>query len=160
MLLLLGVEEEEIGSFFLWLDLHHDLGLGAEVIAYFCPFLFSGWGLWDKCFEVGTGNWYLFLLFFLFGWGALFFYFCPSLTSDKLNKAHRSTKLISIHLKHFLIFISDDSFLMKQSTRFFSIGGYKSKQNGKQAKDKEDSKGCSDSSIINSNHWFIDLWLQ
>jgi len=160
MLFLLGVEEEEIGSFFLWLDLHHDLGLGAEIVAYFCPFLFSGWRLGNKCFEVGTGNWYLYLLFFLFAWSALFLNFCPSLTSDKFNETHRSTKLISVQLKHFFIFIPDNTFLMKQSTRFFSIGGYKSKQNGKEAKNKEDSKGCRYSSIINSNHWLIHLWFQ
>jgi hypothetical protein len=49
------------------------------------------------------------------------------------------------------MFIPNNSFLMKQSPWFLSIGGYKSEQNGKKAKNKENSKGCGDSTIINSN---------
>ncbi len=58
------------------------------------------------------------------------------------------------------MFIPNNSFLMKQSPWFLSIGGYKSEQNGKKAKNKENSKGCGDSTIINSNDWLIDLWFQ
>lgn len=157
MLFVLSMEKQKVGSFSFWLDLHHDFRFWAKIISNFCPFLLSIWDLWDECFEIRERCRFLFLFL---SWSALLLHLRPSLTSDEFNKIHGLAELTLTQFMNFLIWILNDSFLMKKCTRFFSICWDKSQQNGKQAKHEKDSKRRSNPTIINPNDWLIYLWFQ